>query len=104
MRIFTGRPRNRFGYAIEDWVQVSQGPTGRHFEKRLPDCVYQEIKRIWGISIGGWFFGLQRVALHPEPATTDGAEPASPKVRDMQARSAAPHSAPISTGNEGHDQ
>lgn len=39
-----------------------------------------------------------------ERLETDGAEPASPKVRDMQARSAAPHSAPISTGNTGHDQ
>lgn len=64
MRIFTGRPRNRMGYAIEDWVEVPRDKPGRYYEKRLPACVHKEIKRIWGIGIGCWFIGVQRVDLH----------------------------------------
>lgn len=61
MRLFTGKPRNRFGYAIEDWVEVSRDERGRRHEKQLPACVHQEIIRIWGIAIFGFFIGVQRV-------------------------------------------
>lgn len=61
MRIYTGTPRQRFGYAHEQWVQVPSDTGGRHHVRELPAIVHQEVKRIWGISIGGWFFGVQRV-------------------------------------------
>lgn len=93
MRIFTGRPRNRMGYGIEDWAQVSQSPTGRHYERRLPVGVHLEVTRIWGLGIGNWFVGVQRVALAPEIFPTDGTDGTTNKGQ-------APHPSPEQKGSE----
>lgn len=58
MRIFLGKPRNRMGIAIERWEKI--GPKN-HYAMRLPADCHLEIVRLWGVSIGGWFVGVQRL-------------------------------------------
>jgi len=58
MRIYSGKLRNRVGITIENWLYTP----GTIIRRRaLPENVSREITRLWGIQIGRYFLGIQRI-------------------------------------------
>lgn len=57
MRIYTGRFRERMGIVHPRWYRRKMDGV---FERRLTKDCQVEIVRLWGISIGGVFIGVQR--------------------------------------------
>lgn len=58
MRVYSGKLKNRVGICIENWM-LTPGTSIRR--RALPENVSREITKIWGIQIGRYFWGVQRI-------------------------------------------
>lgn len=72
MKIYAGRPADRLGLILPRWVREDRS---QPFRKVLSAEAHAEITRIYGVTIFGWFFGVQRYVArphtNPDMATTD---------------------------------
>ena len=57
MKLYTGKPENRLALTLQEWKRDEPGgPLRRVF----PNVAHAEITRLYGLTICGWFIGVQR--------------------------------------------
>lgn len=57
MKLYTGRPANRLALTLQHWVRdTPNGPLRQQF----PAHAHAETVRLYGVTLFGWFIGVQR--------------------------------------------
>jgi len=72
-KLYTGKPKDRLFLILPYW---SQDDAKQPFRMTLPKRAHAEITRLYGFTLFGWFFGVQRYVAR-DHINPDMAYPAS---------------------------